>query len=100
MFYGGVIISTRKLVYRRGRRRGRDQGPDAVPAQIVLRDLKRGVFDDKIDQYLVGTEGLLPRGSSGREDGERPAAAGASTPEPMIPIPICRAPASPRCRSG
>jgi hypothetical protein len=30
--------------------------------KAVMKELKRGGFDDKIDQYLGGTEGLLPRG--------------------------------------
>ena len=88
MFYGGVIISTRKLVYDAGAAEDAIKGLMQSQHKIVLRDLKRGMFDDKIDQYLVGTEGLLPRGSSGAEDGERPAAASASPiPEPMTPEP-------------
>jgi len=88
MFYGGVIISTRKLVYDAGAAEDAIKGLMQSQHKIVLRDLKRGVFDDKIDQYLAGTEGLLPRGSSGAEDGERPPAAGASpTPESVTPEP-------------
>src|ERR1051325_11721825 len=30
--------------------------------KAVLKDLRRGTFDDKIDSYLGGTPGLLPRG--------------------------------------
>ena len=31
--------------------------------KAVLKDLRRGHFDDKIDSYLGGTPGLLPRGA-------------------------------------
>jgi len=86
MFYGGVIISTRKLVYDAGSAEDAIKGLMQSQHKIVLRDLKRGVFDDKIDQYLVGTEGLLPRGSGGGEEGERaPGAVAAPTPEPDLP---------------
>lgn len=75
LFHGGVIISTRKLVY------DPDANDEAVKAlmqaqhKAVMKDLKRGTFDDKIDQYLGGTEGLLPRESA--------IAAGASAPAPV-----------------
>jgi hypothetical protein len=63
LFHGGVILSTRKLVY------DPDASEEAVKAlmqsqhKAVLRDLKNGTFDDKIDQYLGGTPGLMPRGT-------------------------------------
>ena len=59
----GVIISTRKLVYDAG------SAEDAIKAlmqaqhKAVMKDLKNGAFDDKIDQYLGGTPGLEPRGA-------------------------------------
>src|ERR1051325_4741788 len=40
--------------------------------KAVLKDLRRGTFDDKIDSYLGGTPGLLPRGV---EDVARPSEA-------------------------
>ncbi len=61
LFHGGVIISTRKLVY------DPDANDDAVKSlmqaqhKAVMKDLRRGTFDEKIDQYLGGTPGLLPR---------------------------------------
>jgi hypothetical protein len=61
LFHGGVIISTRKLVY------DPDANDDAVKSlmqaqhKAVMKDLRRGTFDDKIDSYLGGTPGLLPR---------------------------------------
>lgn len=68
LFHGGVIVSTRKLVY------DADAAEDVIKTlmqaqhKAVLKDLKRGQFDDKIDQYLGGTPGLLPRGSGGGDD--------------------------------
>jgi hypothetical protein len=62
LFYGGTIISTRKLVYDAG------AAEDAIKAlmqaqhKAVMKDLKNGSFDEKIDQYLGGTAGLEPRG--------------------------------------
>lgn len=61
LFHGGVIISTRKLVY------DPDANDEAVKSlmqaqhKAVMKDLRRGTFDEKIDQYLGGTPGLLPR---------------------------------------
>jgi hypothetical protein len=64
LFYGGTIISTRKLVYDAG------AAEDAIKAlmqaqhKAVMKDLKNQAFDEKIDQYLAGTPGLEPRGSA------------------------------------
>jgi hypothetical protein len=81
LFHGGVILSTRKLVY------DADASSEAVKAlmqsqhKAVLRDLKRGAFDDKIDAYLGGTPGLLPRG----QDGDEAQAADQSGPVQLPP---------------
>ena len=61
LFHGGVIISTRKLVYDAGSAEASIKGLMQAQHKVVLKDLKKGTFDDKIDAYLVGTEGLLPR---------------------------------------
>jgi hypothetical protein len=61
LFYGGVILSTRKLVYDAGAAEDAIKGLMQAQHKVVLKDLKAGKFDDKIDQYLAGTEGLLPR---------------------------------------
>ena len=61
LFHGGVIISTRKLVYDAGSAEDSIKGLMQSQHKVVLKDLKKGTFDDKIDAYLVGTEGLLPR---------------------------------------
>jgi hypothetical protein len=61
LFYEGVIVSTRKLVYDAG------SNEDAIKAlmqaqhKAVMKDLKRGLFDDKIDKNLAGTPDLEPR---------------------------------------
>jgi hypothetical protein len=67
LFHGGVIISTRKIVY------DPDAAEETVKAlmqsqhKAVMKDLKNAVFDEKIDAYLGGTPGLLPReGAAGR----------------------------------
>jgi hypothetical protein len=63
LFHTGVIVSTRKLVYDSGS--GEDAIKSLMQAQhkAVLKDLRRGTFDDKIDEYLGSTPGLLPRGA-------------------------------------
>lgn len=61
LFHEGVIVSTRKLVYDAG------SNEDAIKAlmqaqhKAVMKDLRKGSFDDKIDQYLGGVPGLEPR---------------------------------------
>ncbi len=78
MFYGGVIVSTRKLVYDAGSAEDSIKSLMQAQHKAVLKDLKRGMFDDKIDEYLGGTEGLLPRGDT-QELEDRPS-------EPQITI--------------
>lgn len=63
LFYGGVIISTRKLVYDAGAAEDAIKSLMQAQHKAVLKDLRKGSFDDKIDQYLAGTPGLLPRGA-------------------------------------
>lgn len=63
LFHGGIILSTRKLVY------DADSAEEAVKSlmqaqhKAALKELKNGRFDAKIDQLLVGIEGLLPPGA-------------------------------------
>jgi hypothetical protein len=71
LFHGGVILSTRKLVYDAGSAEDAIKGLMQAQHKVVLKDLKGGKFDDKIDQYLAGTPGLLPRG--GAAEGDEPA---------------------------
>jgi hypothetical protein len=74
LFYGGVILSSRKLVYDAGSAEDAIKGLMQSQHKIVLKDLKNGKFDDKIDQYLAGTEGLEPRTGPPTpiDDGPRP----------------------------
>ncbi len=75
VFHGGVILGTRKLVY------AADASDEAVKSlmqaqhKAVLKDLKRGKFDGKIDQILAGAEGLLPARGGGEAPVAEPAAA-------------------------
>jgi hypothetical protein len=62
LFHGGVIVSTRKLVYDSGSAEDSIKALMQAQHKAVLKDLRKGAFDDKIDQYLGGTPGLLPRG--------------------------------------
>jgi hypothetical protein len=71
LFHAGVIVSTRKLVYDAGSDEGAIKSLMQAQHKAVMKDLKKGTFDDKIDLYLAGTEGLLPRGVTGDEPGDR-----------------------------
>ena len=62
LFHGGVIVSTRKLVYDSGANEEAIKSLMQAQHKAVMKDLRKGTFDDKIDQYLGGTEGLEPRG--------------------------------------
>lgn len=64
LFHAGVIVSTRKLVYDAGSAEEAIKALMQAQHKAVLKDLKKGSFDDKIDQYLGGTPGLLPRGAA------------------------------------
>jgi hypothetical protein len=70
LFHHGVIVSTRKLVYDAGSAEESIKSLMQAQHKAVLKDLRRGHFDDKIDSYLGGTPGLLPRGFV--EDPDRP----------------------------
>ena len=63
LFHAGVIVSTRKLVYDAGSDEGAIKSLMQAQHKAVMKDLKKGTFDDKIDLYLGTTEGLLPRGA-------------------------------------
>jgi len=61
LFYEGVICSTRKLVYDSGSNEEAIKALMQAQHKAVMKDLRKGTFDDKIDQYLGGTPGLEPR---------------------------------------
>jgi hypothetical protein len=84
LFHEGVIVSTRKLVYDAG------SNEDAIKAlmqaqhKAVMKDLRRGAFDEKIDQYLGGTPGLEPRAGA---DATVPVPRGSRAPTEQSPPP-------------
>ncbi|HEX4416591.1 MAG TPA: hypothetical protein VH165_01775, partial [Kofleriaceae bacterium] len=82
LFHGGVIVSSRKLVYDAGSAEESIKSLMQAQHKATLKDLRRGHFDDKIDSYLGGTPGLLPRGTE--DPGVADPAAGASEPEPAV----------------
>ncbi|HUS32723.1 MAG TPA: hypothetical protein VMZ53_29685 [Kofleriaceae bacterium] len=61
LFHEGVIVSTRKLVYDAGSNEESIKSLMQAQHKAVMKDLRRGAFDEKIDQYLAGTPGLEPR---------------------------------------
>ena len=82
LFVGGVIVSTRKLVYDSGSAEESIKSLMQAQHKAVLKDLKKGVFDDKIDLYLGNEPGLLPRGAVD------PNAHAPLPPPKPIPVPI------------
>lgn len=73
LFHHGVIVSTRKLVYDAGSAEEAIKSLMQAQHKAVLKDLRRGHFDDKIDSYLGGTPGLLARDAE--EPPDRPSEA-------------------------
>ena len=65
LFHGGVIVSTRKLIYDSGAAEDSIKSLMQAQHKAVLKDLRRGLFDDKIDEYLGNTPGLEPRAAPG-----------------------------------
>jgi hypothetical protein len=96
LFHGGVIVSTRKLVYDAGAAEEAIKALMQAQHKAALKELRRGMFDDKIDSYLAGTPGLLPRGEGGEEGGEdAPAAKAAAAAAPAAVTPTPRADTEP-----
>jgi hypothetical protein len=60
LFHGGVIVSTRKLVYDSGANEEAIKSLMQAQHKAVMKELRKGAFDEKIDQYLGGTPGLEP----------------------------------------
>src|SRR4051812_5332110 len=92
LFHLGVIVSTRKLVYDSGSAEDSIKSLMQAQHKAVLKDLKHGAFDDKIDEYLGGTPGLLPRDAPGDEvdleptDPDRVHLARSTSPDVSPPI--------------
>jgi hypothetical protein len=77
LFYGGVILSSRKLDYDASADDSVVKSLMQAQHKAVLKDLKRGAFDEKIDSYLGGNPDLQPRGRSAAslQEAARPATA-------------------------
>ncbi len=63
LFHEGVIVSTRKLVYDAGSNEEAIKALMQAQHKAVMKDLRKGTFDEKIDQYMSHVPGLEPRGS-------------------------------------
>jgi hypothetical protein len=68
LFHGGVIISTRKLLYDNGSSEEVVKSLMQSQHKAALKELKAGTFDEKIDKYLAGTPGLEPAPRRGARD--------------------------------
>lgn len=82
LFHGGVILTTKKMVYDAEADVDIVKGLMQAQHKSVLKELKGGVFDPKIKQYL----GEAPPGGEPMP-GEQavPAAAALATTQPMAP---------------
>lgn len=79
LFHEGVIVSTRKYVYDASANEDAIKGLMQAQHKAVMKDLRKGTFDDKIDQYLSAVPGLEPRGTPGSR---APRAATEESPPP------------------
>jgi hypothetical protein len=64
LFHEGVIVSTRKYVYDAGSNEEAIKGLMQAQHKAVMKDLRKGSFDDKIDQYLGHLPDLEARGTA------------------------------------
>lgn len=90
LFHGGVIISSRKVDYDAASAEDIVKSLMQSQHKAVLKDLKIGTFDDKIDAYLGDKEDLLPRKAdsvSGTQAAVTPEPDRAAT-EPSVETPI------------
>jgi hypothetical protein len=95
LFHAGVIVNTRKLVYDPDADDGVVKSLMQSQHKAILRELKRGVFDDKIDVYLADIPGLQPRGQGGEAEADGAAATAAPAEPPPAPAPTVAAAAPP-----
>jgi hypothetical protein len=88
LFHEGVIVSTRKYVYDAGSNEEAIKGLMQAQHKAVMKDLRRGTFDDKIDSYLSGVPGLEPRAGADpnapRPRGERAPTEVSAPPEEVL----------------
>jgi hypothetical protein len=100
LFHTGVIVSTRKLVYDAGANEEAIKALMQAQHKAVMKDLRKGSFDEKIDQYLGGTPGLEPRAGAAGEAPARPTDPELVTPPEATPAvapapPVVAAPVVP-----
>jgi hypothetical protein len=86
LFHAGVILTTRKLVYDAGSDEGAIKSLMQAQHKAVMKELRRGQFDDKIDEYLGGTEGLQPRKSAPSIDSDATIPVPALDTEPIAKV--------------
>ncbi len=91
LFYEGVIVSTRKLVYDAGASEEAIKALMQAQHKAVLKDLKLHTFDDKIDLYLGNVPGLEPR---------RPARASQPSVPTQVDVAPTEATAAPEAITG
>lgn len=94
LFHAGVIVNTRKLVYDPEADDGVVKSLMQAQHKVILKELRRGVFDDKIDVYLADIPGLLPRGAAGA-GGEVDGEAAPAKAEPAAAPPVAAPPPAP-----
>lgn len=82
LFNGGVILSSRKLTYDSGSAEEVVKALMQAQHKAMLKDLKKGTFDDKIDNYFSDRPELEPR----------------RTQDTLVDVPGASAP-SPRART-
>jgi len=86
LFHEGVIVSTRKLVYDAGSNEESIKALMQAQHKAVMKDLKKGTFDEKIDQYLSAVPGLEPRAGAPAEAAPPPR--GERAPTEISPPPV------------
>lgn len=82
LFHGGVILSSRKLDYDAGADDSVVKSLMQAQHKAVLKDLRRGSFDPKIDSYLGSHPELQPAGT-----GPLPVS-GAGEAAGPVPVPV------------
>jgi len=103
LFHGGVIITTRKLVYDAEADESVVKALMQAQHKAIMKELKAGAFDEKISSYLVDNPDLLPAAGAApspagvaesvAESDSAPAAS--APPAPAVEEPVAAAPGKP-----
>jgi hypothetical protein len=67
LFHGGVIIFTRKIDYDAAADESVVKSLMQAQHKAMLKELKRGIFDERIDSFLGDHPDLTPRSSGSRD---------------------------------